>query len=244
MRSQMAKAIDANATLNTVSVPLLDAASEEQPDGAAAPPDAERDRLISPKFEALYRRHYDQAYRFACASLRGDGADDAVQIVFKRVWLASQRNPAYLDQPEHELAAIIIRATRNECHTMRRGVQRFVRRAAVLKRELQRQFEGVSTPPWRGIVQQELRDVMRREVWALPRKCGEVFRLARWGGWSYASIAVILEISPATVHQHLCKANTILRKRLVEYREPDGGWPIDPDVQRRMAPPQESDDND
>jgi RNA polymerase sigma factor (sigma-70 family) len=211
-------------------------------DGAAVLGD-EVESLISREFEALFRAVYPGALRFAMASLTKEAAEDVVQTVFRRLWELSRKNPAIMKKPRDELTAIIFTGIRNERTTVRRGITRFARRVHRIKREAQRTVHGWMQPD-SELGREELRAVLRREIGNLPPRCREVFELVRFGGWSYEATAMILGISPSTVHQHLSKANHILRDRLSEYRTPDGGWPmLDPRVHKTRAPKNEATDD-
>ena len=61
---------------------------------------------------------------------------------------------------------------------------------------------------------QEMHEVIRKEILKLPEKCGEIFILSRYEGLSYREIALSQNISIKTVENQIGKALKVLRKSL------------------------------
>ncbi len=55
---------------------------------------------------------------------------------------------------------------------------------------------------------------LNREIDALPDKCREVFKLCKIEGKSYQEVAYHLNISTATVNNHIVKATKLLKEKL------------------------------
>lgn len=57
-------------------------------------------------------------------------------------------------------------------------------------------------------------EILANEINQLPPKCKEVFKLCKIDGKSYQEVADLLNISTATVNNHIVKATRILKKGL------------------------------
>ena len=223
------------------------ATGPEPPQAYAPQTAAAKAETFEERFERLYRYLYPIGHRFALAIMSGrdreDAAQDAVQSVLIQLWKKCKKSPNTLALPLPELEAYVIKGVKNQASRSLRGAGRFAAIAGGLLHEAQRLVNDWKRP-WDDLGREDLRAVIQREVKRLPPECRAVFQLVRFEGLSYKAAAERLGISPATVHQHLSKANSRLRDRLSDYKTPDGGWPMfDPDVRKRDTRNHDDDDD-
>ena len=57
-------------------------------------------------------------------------------------------------------------------------------------------------------------NLLQKEIEMLPPKCREVFKLCKVDGKSYQEVSTLLNISTATINNHIVKATRILKKNL------------------------------
>ncbi|MEL6108165.1 MAG: sigma-70 family RNA polymerase sigma factor [Planctomycetota bacterium] len=81
----------------------------------------------------------------------------------------------------------------------------------------------VAMGPSQQAMDQELADVIRTAVQALPQRQREVFALSMWQGLATSEIAELLQINAQAVHSNLHAARTRLRELLDGYVSSDGG---------------------
>jgi RNA polymerase sigma-70 factor (ECF subfamily) len=74
------------------------------------------------------------------------------------------------------------------------------------------------SPPDVAAEQRELRDVVKRELMALPDEQREIILLRDYHNLSYAGVAQVLSIPVGTVMSRLHRARAELQRRLREYR--------------------------
>ncbi len=181
-------------------------------------PDLERE------FEAIYRREFPVALRFARRYVDDATAEDAVQSVFMKYWEGYAQTPALVFRPDAaRTQAAILTAVRNELLMASRRVKTLRRKADLIRGEVVGVMRN-SAAPERAPAEMELSEAVARALERLPVRQREVFALVKFDEKSYDEAAEILGISPRTVHQHLVKANARLRAELAEYAVPDPDW--------------------
>jgi RNA polymerase sigma-70 factor (ECF subfamily) len=176
------------------------------------------------EFEAIYRREFPVALRFARRYVDDATAEDAVQSVFMKYWDGYTQTPALVFRPDAaRTQAAILTAVRNELLMARRRVKTFRRKADLIRGEVVDVMRNAAAPE-RAPAEMELSEVVARALDRLPVRQREVFALVKFDEKSYDEAAEILGISPRTVHQHLVKANARLRAELAEYAVPQPDW--------------------
>jgi RNA polymerase sigma-70 factor (ECF subfamily) len=78
-------------------------------------------------------------------------------------------------------------------------------------------YASIEENPLGTLIEKELEKEIESYVMQLPAECRAVFTLSRYEKLSYESIAERLNISVNTVHYHIKKALSILRKHLSDY---------------------------
>ena len=176
------------------------------------------------EFEAIYRREYPVALRFARRYVDDDRAEDAVQAVFMKYWEGYTRTPALVFRPDAaRTQAAILTAVRNELGMAARRTKAIARKANFIRAEVVGVLRDAAAPE-RPSAEAELSEVVARALDRLPTRQREVFALVKFDEKSYDEAAEILGISPRTVHQHLVQANVRLRAALAEYAVPEPDW--------------------
>jgi RNA polymerase sigma-70 factor, ECF subfamily len=159
-------------------------------------------------FEILMRRHNQRIYRAVRAVL---GSEDEVEDVMQQ---------AYLNAYQHlrqfaggaQFSTWLTRIAINEALARRRKRAGFVQQG---DDEMTLTLVDEKTPdPERQASAAELREVMEREVAALPETFRTVFVLRDVEGLSTAETAQVLGISEELAKQRLHRARTQLRENL------------------------------
>jgi RNA polymerase sigma factor (sigma-70 family) len=150
--------------------------------------------IIEASDEAIWAAHSDELVRYARVLV---GRDDAYDVVATAYLRASRGGWEGVREPRPYL----FRAVTNEAHNHRRQRERRWRRDtnAVL---------ATTTPSTDDLID------VRREVERLSVRQRSVVYLAYWRDMSEHDIAQLLDLSVSTVHRHLERARTHLRKAL------------------------------
>ena len=160
-------------------------------------------------FEILMRRHNQRIYRAVRAVMRGDGE---VEDVMQQAWLNAY---AHLRQfaGGAQFSTWLTRIAVNEALARRRRDSRFVQG----DEEMTIRVADETTPdPEQQAGAAELREVMEREVAALPDAFRMVVVMRDVEGLSTAETASVLDISEDLVKTRLHRARALLRERLYE----------------------------
>jgi len=176
------------------------------------------------EFEAIYRREFPLALRFARRYLDDEAAEDVVQAVFMEYWEGYTQQPALVfgADAEHTHAAIFA-SVRNRMRTAMRQAETVRRKLRRLRAEVSEVLRDAMAPE-RPQAEKELSEAVAHALDALPLRQREVFSLVKFDEMSYDEVAKVLGISASTVHQHLVKANKRLRHMLAEYNVPEPTW--------------------
>jgi RNA polymerase sigma factor (sigma-70 family) len=179
---------------------------------------------LEKEFEAIYRREFPLALRFARRYVDDAAAEDVVQSVFMRYWEGYTQQPALVFGPDAaRTRAAILAAVRNEMRMISRRAKTFGRKLQHVRSEVAEVLRD-ATAPERPQVEKELSEVVARALDLLPLRQREVFSLVKFDEMTYGEAAEVLGISAETVHRHLVKANTRLRHALAAYNIPEPTW--------------------
>lgn len=179
---------------------------------------------LEKEFEAIYRREYPLALRFARRYLDDAEAEDVVQSVFMRYWEGYTQRPALVFGADATRThAAIFAAVRNEMRMASRRAKVLTRQLRHLRSEAVAVLRDAAAPE-RPQMEKDLSEVVARALELLPLRQREVFSLVKFDEMSYDEVAGVLGISAKTVHQHLVKANARLRHALAEYNVPEPVW--------------------
>jgi len=163
-------------------------------------------RSESGAFDEVFRFTYDPLVRYA-KGLVGDTdtAHDLVQETFLKLWEVR----ATLD-PSRSLKALLYRMVRNLAFNRRRDLNNREAKHALIQAE---------TPPPIGLPDRHmdahlLRGKLREWIGTLPERQKEALLLSRYEGLSHEEIALVMEVSPRTVNNHVVKALKYIRSQL------------------------------
>jgi len=164
-------------------------------------------------FEELFHAYWDSLCRYAFAYVRStDDAEEAVQIVFARIW----RNRAVW-RVGGTVQDYVYLATRNACLDR-------LKRESVARQWGERRVLELRTSPEHGvqtdslIQDAEIEAAVERAFADLPAKRRRICQLRLSSGMSYSEIAGLLGISQKTVETQISRGLKFLRTRLEALR--------------------------
>jgi RNA polymerase sigma-70 factor (ECF subfamily) len=164
-------------------------------------------------FEELFHAYWDALCRYAFAYVRStDDAEEAVQIVFARIW----RNRATW-RVGGTVQDYVYLATRNACLDR-------LKRESVARQWGERRVLELRTSPEHGvqtdslIQHAEVEAAVERAFAELPAKRRRICQLRLSSGMSYSEIASLLGISQKTVETQISRGLKFLRTRLEALR--------------------------
>lgn len=159
----------------------------------------------SAALELLFKKFFNPLARFSFGYVKDqDAAKDIVQEVFYQIWNKREELPETTN-----LSAYLFTAIRNRSLNVLSQVNN--RQDILVERERGRADFYTDT----RVETKELSQKIERAIDALPEKCREVFLLSRYENKSYKEIAEILDISIKTVENHMGKALSVLRAKLL-----------------------------
>ncbi|MFC1556125.1 RNA polymerase sigma factor [candidate division KSB1 bacterium] len=156
-------------------------------------------------FRELYDKLAVDLLNFSMSLTRDrQESEDIVQNVFVALW----NNREELD-PEKSVKAYLFRSALN-------GAYKYLRHEKVIKKneEFLIQTEKKPLTPFDDLTNKEIRSKIDSAISSLPDGSRTVFELHRFGGFSYAEIADMQDISINTVKTQMGRALKFLRKRL------------------------------
>jgi len=158
-------------------------------------------------FDFFYKRHRGKIYGNILKLVKStDIASDILQDVFIKVW----NHAAGLDV-EQSFEGYVVRIAQN-------SVYDFFRKASRQKKLEEKLIASSSVEDDQdidaGVELEESIKLLDQEINLLPPKCREVFQLCKIEGKSYDEVALMLNISTATVNNHIVRATRILKSRL------------------------------
>jgi RNA polymerase sigma-70 factor (ECF subfamily) len=156
----------------------------------------------------LVRRFWGPLISFTVRYVENeDHAEDIVQETFTRVW---ERRAHW--QPTGSVSAYLHQVARrlalNETRRLRRRRHFF----GILLRD-----RDEPRSPDEHLASDERRAAVDQAIASLPPRQHEIFVLARYHRLTHAEIAETLEISPATVSNHMTSALKSLRRKLERF---------------------------
>lgn len=164
---------------------------------------AQRDDVALAELE---RRFRSMIVAYAATLLDPDTAEDVAQEVFLRVYRHAQNW-----QPVGSLRTYLLHITRNLSLNERR-------RAGNLRSMLtaaRTRFTQRRTPtPADTLDEREARRIILAALERMPERRRDVFGLVRFGGLSYADVAVVTGTSPQTVANQMSAAMADIRRAL------------------------------
>ncbi len=151
-------------------------------------------------FEALFLRHYQRIYRLLYGLVRcREEAEDLAQEALLTLYHQPPRSIA-----GESLAAWLGRVALNRGYNALRGERRSRQRADQIGR-LEGAEAQVVGDPYSEVARAEERAHVRAAIARLPERQGMLL-LLRYAGLSYAEIAAVLEMNPASVGKLLARA--------------------------------------
>jgi len=140
-----------------------------------------------------------------------DDAADAVQDALHRLWRSRNR----FDARRGELRGWFLAIVRNRCLDMLSRRQRDGSSAQIHWSEL---ADPAEQRPDKEAEQQELIELVARELMAMVPEQREIILLRDYHNLSYAEIAAVLDLPAGTVMSRLHRARMELQRRMQKYR--------------------------
>jgi RNA polymerase sigma-70 factor (ECF subfamily) len=159
---------------------------------------------------AWYERLYERLIAFAYDRLLDlDRAKDVVQNVMIDLWLQGSA-VAFYGQPDRYYFGAVANRVEDDDRRRRRQQARLTRfRDDVVEHTMSRPITAdESLERW------EVSRVVQAALADMPTRCRETWELRRDNDMSYAQVASKLGLAPATVRQHMMRANGIMRAAL------------------------------
>ena len=156
-------------------------------------------------FEVLFRRYYQELYRFAYNYLRDQApSEEMAQEVFLYMW--EKRNQIEI---KTTLKTYMYSAVKNKCLN-------YIKYEVPRKNELEESHLAlmVTEQPDREEDSARMKSYIEAAINELPTKCRQIFVLSRNAGLTYEEIAEDLEISIKTVENQMSIALKKLRESL------------------------------
>ncbi|TKC03927.1 RNA polymerase sigma factor [Pedobacter frigoris] len=158
-------------------------------------------------FDFFYKQYRARIYSNILKMLKSpELASDVLQEVFVSLW--NNRNSI---DPEQSFDNYILRIAQNKVYDFFRKASRDKKLAEKL---IALSVGDEYNPIEEGLHLKWNLSLLEKEIELLPPKCREVFKLCKVEGKSYNEVAELLNISTATVNNHIVKATRILKKNL------------------------------
>ncbi len=163
-------------------------------------------------FELIYKQHYRMLYHIVIKITEDKMVtEDIIQDVFIKIWHKKEELKIHGSVKSY-LIKSCINSTINYLNQ-----QKKISKTSIDNIGLSHINQSDTFP--NGLDKQYIKKRIRKEINQLPPMCKAVFILNRFEHMSYKEIAAYLEISVKTVDNHLWKAVTHLRKKLVGLKE-------------------------
>jgi RNA polymerase sigma-70 factor (ECF subfamily) len=161
----------------------------------------------SSEFDKLFRLHYKFLCNVANKILHDrDASEDVVQDVFAKLWLKKTEIPL-LQSGKNYLFRVTVNATLDHLEKNKR----------IIRLEDQSPQVGSANETEEKLDLKELEAKISKSLEELSPKCRAVFMLSRYEGMKYREIADQLDISVKTVENHMGKALSHMREKLLPY---------------------------
>jgi RNA polymerase sigma-70 factor, ECF subfamily len=162
-----------------------------------------KDRGDAKAFEEIYRRYFDQIFRFVFKVMQDrEIAEDIVQNIFMDIW--KNRKSLHIQL----LSPYLYGAARNQ-------IAKEIRRNKWTHEQvclIENHFSEASTENY--LNEQDTKSLIDKAIFGLPKKCRLVFELSRFGHLSNKEIANKMGLSVFTVENHIKKALLHLRQSI------------------------------
>ncbi len=163
-------------------------------------------------YEEVFRAMHDPLLRYAVSLIHNKTtARDIVHDAFVQLWTV---RPTL--NPDRSLKAFLYRIVRNLAFNDRRN--RITRYAKIdLVRDT---ISDAFARPDEDLDGRYLKTQLQAWMDELPPRQREALELSRFEGLSHEEIAMVMQVSPRTVNNHVVKAMKHLRRRILAY-EPE-----------------------
>jgi RNA polymerase sigma-70 factor, ECF subfamily len=159
-------------------------------------------------FEALYERFYKQLFHFIVRFVKEKSlAEDILQETFLRIF---KKRKSY--RKTARFSTYLFTIARNLCLDALKSWER--KHVLSTQEDLVERAMDRSKEPSKIVEEDELSEILQREIQALPKDQREVLLLSKHSGLSYEEIAQIVESTPAAVKQKAYRAMVSLRQKL------------------------------
>jgi RNA polymerase sigma-70 factor, ECF subfamily len=158
-------------------------------------------------YESVFRRYYQELYRFAYNYLREQvAAEEMTQEIFLYIWEKRQKI-----EIKTTLKTYLYSAIKNKCLN-------YIKYELPKKNTLEDSHFAlmVTNQPEQDEDDEKLKRYIDEAINQLPTKCRQIFVLSRSGGMTYDEIAEELDISVKTVENQM----TIALRKLREWLKP------------------------
>ena len=162
-------------------------------------------------FCTLYVRYKEKLFYFALKFLKSEEyAEDVLQDVFTHIWTGRQ-----LINPEIPFSSYLYTIARNRVLNELRNQQK----QQQIKENILVHSLDYNESTQHQILSNDLRGVIQKAMESMTPRQREVFTLSREGELSYKEIALKLNISVNTVHEHISSSLQIIRNFLIKYSD-------------------------
>lgn len=160
-------------------------------------------------FDALFRKYYSQLVRFAIGYTNDSStAEEIVQDTFVKVWENAPRIKI-----TSTVGGYFYHAVRNHCLN-------YIKHESIKKKYEKEQVPQTSDVEFSNDEKVNLtlfRQILSQTVNMLPKKCREIFEMAKFEGLSYDEISEYLDVSAKTVENQMGIALKKLRQAMLPY---------------------------
>jgi len=159
-------------------------------------------------FEQLFRDSFERLHSYACTIIKDSAAaEEIVQQVFCKLWEIKDRVELGAFANAYLYKAVYCESINYLKHDK-------------IKRNYKAYFFAQNKEATEAINVIELKELQEKIDAALnelPKQCRTIFQMSRFEEHKYKEIADKLGISVKTVENHICKALSLLRKKLADY---------------------------
>ncbi len=165
-------------------------------------------------FAVLFNRYWSQVYVHVLSYVKNVPlAEDITQDIFFGIWTHRQKLPE-IQVFEYYLRTITRHRTISE---LRKKLHQFDQEPE--ERIPEFSFSNVPDSPADQLDRKQAAETVQKAIDLLPPRRKQVFQMSRQEGLSHAEIADRLQISKATVNEHIGEALVFLRTYLANYPE-------------------------
>jgi RNA polymerase sigma-70 factor (ECF subfamily) len=160
-------------------------------------------------FRVLFDRYRDRLFLYVYRFIKSEQvAEELVMDVFMKIWLGKG-----LVLQIDNFNAFLFRIARNKCIDFFRSAAKDDAFKELLWAELQARPGELADP---DLLHREYEEKLREAITLLPPKRRRVYLLSREQDYSHHEIARQLNISRATVNNHIVEAQVFIRKYLAK----------------------------